>query len=144
MELVFINLLNMSITASYVIIPVILLRFILRKVPKKLFYILWGVIAFRLISPFSFESFLSLIPSTTTLSPEIIYHDIPQINSDIDAFVPDTAASVSPTQVVMFIGSIIWIVGMTSLLLYGVFTMLRLKKKVAFAIPCTDTTCYRA
>ena len=68
------TVLNMSLTASYVIIFVMLIRLPLKKVPKVISYALWGVVAFRLIIPFSFESMFSLMPQNTNTVP--ILHDI--------------------------------------------------------------------
>ena len=60
----FTTILNMSITASYVAVGVILVRILLRKAPKIFSYALWAVVLFRLICPFSFTtafSFLGLL-----------------------------------------------------------------------------------
>ena len=60
MSELFLTVLNMSFTASYVILFVILIRLLLKKSPKFISYALWGVVAFRLLIPFSFESMFSL------------------------------------------------------------------------------------
>jgi beta-lactamase regulating signal transducer with metallopeptidase domain len=85
---IFLTVLNMSLTASYVIVFVILFRLLLKKAPKFLSYLLWSVVGFRLTFPFSFESILSLIPlnSETAIIPhDIIYQPEPQINSGVKA-----------------------------------------------------------
>ena len=63
MDGIFLKVLNMSISASWLILAVILLRFLLKKAPKWAAVLLWGIVAWRLTVPFSFESALSLIPS---------------------------------------------------------------------------------
>ena len=76
MSELFLSVLNMSFTASYVILLVILIRMLLKKAPKVISYALWGVVAFRLIIPFSFESMFSLMPRNTNIVPipnDIIY-----------------------------------------------------------------------
>lgn len=75
MDTVFVNVFNMSITAGYVVIAVVLLRFLLQKAPKRYLSLLWGLVAFRLLCPFSFESVLSLIPSATTVTPDIFLRE---------------------------------------------------------------------
>ena len=65
---IFLKILNMSIAASWLILAVMLFRFILKKVPKWITVLLWGIVAFRLVVPFSFESALSLIPSAETFN----------------------------------------------------------------------------
>ena len=60
----FLNIVNMSISASFILLAVLLLRLILRKAPKWITLLLWGIVAVRLICPFTVESELSLIPET--------------------------------------------------------------------------------
>lgn len=68
---IFIKIVNMSLTAGYCIIAVIVLRFFLRKQPKVLSYLLWSVVLFRLLCPFSAVSGYSLLRmDTTVLSQE--------------------------------------------------------------------------
>ena len=57
---VFISILNMSITGSYVILAVMLIRLMLKRAPRKYSYLLWSVVGFRLCCPVSFESVFSL------------------------------------------------------------------------------------
>ena len=80
---VFLKVLNMSISAGYVVLAVLLLRLVLKKAPKWIAVALWGIVAVRLICPFSFESVLSLIPSAEVVSPDILLDRNPQINSGI-------------------------------------------------------------
>ena len=150
MEALFVNVLNMSITAGYVVIAVVLLRLLLRKAPKRYLCLLWGLVAFRLLCPFSVESVLSLIPSATTVTPDIFYENVPQIQSGIGvvnqmvnpvmegSLTAAPGASVNPIQIWMWIGSIVWRVGIMVLLIYGLISYLRLKKKLAEAVPLQD------
>jgi beta-lactamase regulating signal transducer with metallopeptidase domain len=88
MSKLFLTVLNISLTASYVIIFVIFIRLLLKKAPKFISYALWGVVAFRLMIPFSFESMFSLMPRSTNAVPiphDIIYQQSPQISSGIEA-----------------------------------------------------------
>lgn len=150
MEAVFIRLLNMSIAASWLILAVVLLRVILKKAPKSIRRILWALVGIRLVLPFSFESFLSLIPSAETVSPDILYAETPRIHSGISAFntyvnpiiseslAPNVAASVNPMQVVAYIASVVWIAGMILLMLYSVISYVRLRRCVADAVILRD------
>jgi beta-lactamase regulating signal transducer with metallopeptidase domain len=149
-EAIFIKLLNMSISASWLILAVVLLRFILKRAPKSIRCILWVLVAIRLVCPFSFESFFSLIPSAETVSPDILYAETPEIHSGISAFntyvnpkiseslAPTAVNSVNPMQVVAFIASVIWIFGMALMMLYGVISYARLRRKLAEAVPLRD------
>ncbi|SCZ07681.1 M56 family metallopeptidase [Alkaliphilus peptidifermentans] len=145
MSELFLTVLNMSLTASYVILFVILVRLILKKAPKVISYALWGVVAFRLIMPFSFESMFSLMPwntNTVTIPHDIIYQQSPQINSGIevvDSFVNSSlhvatnGASVNPLQIYTEIGGYIWILGIMVLLIYSVVSVLQLKRQLKSA-----------
>ena len=146
MSKLFISVLNMSLTASYAILFVILARLLLKKAPKFISYALWGVVAFRLIIPFSFESIFSLMPRNTNTVPipgDIIYQQSLQINSGIevvDLFVsqslpaPTIGASVNPLQIYVELGAYIWILGIIILLIYSLVSVLLLKRQLKSAI----------
>lgn len=150
MDAVFIKLLNMSITASWLILAVILLRFLLKKAPKWIMSILWGFVAFRLIFPFSLESAFSLIPSTETIPQNILISESPTVNSGFevlnqavnpiitDALTPNVEYSVNPIQVVIFIASVIWIIGIIAMGIYTVVSYIRVRKKVEEAVPLKE------
>ena len=62
LQKVFIAVLNMSITASYVAIGIMLIRLLfLRKAPKVFSYVLWSAVLIRLVCPVSFSSVFSLL-----------------------------------------------------------------------------------
>ena len=67
MNELFLKIINMSISASWLILAVLILRLVLKKAPKWVNVLLWGIVAVRLICPLSFESALSLIPSSETI-----------------------------------------------------------------------------
>lgn len=100
MEAVFLKLANQSIAAGWLVLAVVVLRLVLRRAPRWSFCLLWGLVALRLLWPFSVESALSLVPSARTLPPEILYTAEPQISSGIPALNsavnPALAASVAP------------------------------------------------
>lgn len=144
LEKTFLQVLNMSFTAGFVIIPVLIARLLLRKSPKILSYALWGVVLFRLICPFSFESMLSLLPvKSNPISQDIAYEAIPAIDTGIGAinhavnrFLPAAApaASVNPLHFWTFIGSTVWLMGMAVLLIYSFFSLVKLQKRLKNAV----------
>ena len=129
MEAVFLKLLNMSIAGSWMIFAVILLRFPLKKAPRWVTCVLWGLVGIRLIFPFSIESILSLIPSAQTIPENFVHMEQPAISSGIDVvnqimnpvlsrqFAPDPASSADPLQIITYILSVIWLIGMALMLL---------------------------
>ena len=72
----FLNIVNMSISAGWIVLAVLILRLLLKKAPKWITVLLWGIVAFRLICPFSIESALSLIPSAQTINPEYALNSV--------------------------------------------------------------------
>lgn len=147
METVFLHLLNMSITAGWIALAVIILRLFLKKAPKWITVLLWGLVGLRLILPISIESVLSLIPSAETVPPEIIYAQEPQIHSGVELFnstvnpvisenlAPQVGSSVNPVQIILFIATVLWLAGMAGMLLYTLISYLRLRNKVKVSMP---------
>ncbi len=152
MEDIFIKILNMSITASYFVIALIILRAIFRKIPKWLNCALWGLVGLRLILPFSFESILSLIPSSETIPPDITMSKNPQISSGIPVFnhvinpviseslTPDPSYSVNPLQVITFVLSVLWVTGIAAMLTYTLVSYILLRRKTRESIKTEDGT----
>lgn len=142
----FLELVNISITASYIILAVVLLRLIFRKFPRKFICLLWAIAGIRLVFPFSVESALSLIPSAQTIPENIEIADVPSISSGIDVvnntlnpiiahtLTPDPTVSVNPVQLVSAIASYIWIIGMIAILVYGAVSYIRVRKNVKTAV----------
>lgn len=142
MESVFLNLLNMSITASFMIIAAVLLRALLKKTPKWICCVLWAFVAVRLIFPFSLESAFSLIPSAETVSPNIIYSERPTINSGIpalnstvnpvisEAFAPGSVGSATPLFNITRVASAFWFAGLVIMLCYALISYIILYRKV--------------
>lgn len=150
MTILFLKIVNMGISAGWLILVVILLRLLLKKAPKWLNVALWGLAWIRLAVPFSIESIFSLIPSSETISPEIAQTHAPTINTGIPALnqavnpiistslAPAPGDSVNPLQIWIPVFSVIWIVGMVFLFSYTVISYLRLCRRVATAIPLKD------
>ena len=146
MEAVFLYLMNMSITATWIALAVIIFRLFLRKSPKYIRVILWGLVAIRLICPFSIESIFSLVPSANTIPSDFAYSSIPAIESNIpivDAvatyaiqtyFAPEPTNSADPLQILTFIASLLWVIGIAVMLLYGLISYIRIKKRVRESI----------
>ncbi|WP_297998433.1 M56 family metallopeptidase [uncultured Oscillibacter sp.] len=143
----FLKTLNMSIAASWLILAVVLLRFALKKAPKWIAVLLWGIVALRLAVPFSFESALSLIPSAETFNAHNIQYETPAISSGIPAvnnavnpvlgetFAPNSVGSINPLYIWTLVVSAIWLVGIAAMLLYAVISYVRVRRSVAERAP---------
>lgn len=151
MAAVFLKLLNLSISASWLVLAVLALRLVLRRAPKWVNVLLWGMVALRLMLPFSIESALSLIPSAETLSPEVVRFDpAPTITSGVSVidnavnpslsehFSAVPTASVNPLYVWTEIAGWVWLIGLGAMLLYALVSYLRLRRRVSVSLPIQD------
>ena len=146
MNALFLKILNMSITASWLILAVVLARLLLKKAPKWVFCLLWGLVAIRLVCPFSLESSLSLIPSSETIPANIEMQQKPVIDSGItiidetvnpiitESFTPSPENSANPLQIVIPFVAIVWITGVFIMLVYALISFLRLKGMVRVSV----------
>ncbi|HCR50026.1 MAG TPA: hypothetical protein DIV60_00030 [Oscillibacter sp.] len=150
MDDVFLKLVNLSISASWLILAVLVLRIVLKKAPKWVMPLLWGVVALRLVCLFSIESALSLIPSAETIPSEIVTETrepvlYEQATLDIvtNPTLPSAAevpvgVSRQQAQVDFNIYSILWLAGMAALLVHALVSAGKLKRKLATAILLRD------
>ena len=148
---IFLKLLNLSISASWLVLVVLALRLVLKRAPKWVNVLLWGMVALRLMLPFSIESALSLIPSAETLSPETVRFDpAPTITSGVEfidnavnpslseSFAAAPLASVNPLYVWTYLAGWVWLIGLAAMLLYALVSYLRLRRCVRASIPLRE------
>ena len=159
---IFLKIVNMSISACWIVLAIILLRFVLKKAPKWINCVLWGIAGLRLIMPFSFESILSLIPSAEFVPQELIHsnssvnvsgteifnyignnpvsYDLGISNGSL-VFTEITAPDgnyVNPLLIITSIASIVWVIGIAALLIYTIISFIRLKSKIGTAVLLRD------
>ena len=148
---IFLKLLNLSISASWLVLVVLALRLVLKRAPKWVNVLLWGMVALRLMLPFSIESALSLIPSAETVSPEVVQFDpAPTITSGVEfidnavnpslseSFAAAPLASVNPLYVWTYLAGWVWLIGLAAMLLYALVSYLRLRRRVSASIPLRE------
>ena len=151
MAAVFLKLLNLSISASWLVLAVLVLRLVSKRSPKWMNVLLWGIVALRLVLPFSIESALSLIPSAETVSPAAVQFDpAPTITSGVSVidnavnpslsehFAAVPTASVNPLYVWTEIAGWVWLIGLGAMLLYALVSYLRLRRRVSVSLPIRD------
>lgn len=150
MDAVFILFLNRSITAGWIALAVILLRLFMRRAPKWIRGILWGLVAIRLVFPFSLESVFSLIPSAETIPQSALVSGKPAVDSGFEAlnraanpvieeiFAPDVSGSAHPIQTAMSVAAVIWIAGVIAMCIYMVVSFLRVRRKIEEAVRVQD------
>ena len=148
---IFLKLLNLSISASWLVLVVLALRLVLKRAPKWVNVLLWGMVALRLMLPFSIESALSLIPSAETVSPEVVQFDpAPTITSGVtiidnavnpslsESFAAAPLASVNPLYVWIYLAGWVWLIGLAAMLAYALVSYLRLRRRVRASIPLRE------
>ena len=151
MAAVFLKLLNLSISASWLVLAVLVLRLVSKRSPKWMNVLLWGMVALRLMLPFSIESALSLIPSAETVSPAAVQSaPAPTITSGVSVidnavnpslsehFAAVPTASVNPLYVWTEIAGWVWLIGLGAMLLYALVSYLRLRRRVSVSLPVQD------
>lgn len=147
----FMNLIHMSISAGYLILAVLLVRFLLQKAPKRMRSLLWLFVGIRLMVPFSVESVFSLIPDTKTVDAYLYEMELPVDNTVADTdmkkpvsqliqntFVPNTASAQTgrtKIQTIWMLCTKIWIAGMAFMVGYMFYSYLRLKNRVRMSVP---------
>ena len=145
----FLNIVNMSISASFIVLVVLILRFILKKVPKWITVALWGIVAIRLVCPFFIESELSLIPETewieppqalvSPINPDTIVTDA-VIGENVTVEHPQEEPNITVKKSVAASStiSLIWLAGILGLLIYTIISYARLNRKIGTAVLCND------
>ena len=131
MSALFLKVLHMSVCASWLVLAVLLLRLCLRRAPKWFNVLLWGIVAVRLVFPFSVESPLSLLPRTEAIRPAAIAVQTQpaQISSAAAA-----GGSAAPAQSWLSILAWVWLAGAAALFLYTMVSTLRLRHRVREAV----------
>lgn len=148
MEMIFLNVFNRSLAAGWLILAVIVVRFLLKKAPRRLSCVLWAVVAVRLLCPFFPASSFSLIPSGETISAEAVrFAPAPAIDSGIPAlnealnpmigerFAPAPGTSVNPLYIWTAVAGIVWLVGVAVMAGYALLSSLRMRSVVREAVP---------
>lgn len=145
---IFIDIVNMSLVGSFAIIITMIARLCLKKAPKIFSYALWAVAFSRLIIPFSFESFFSILPfNATPLSTDMLYIETPYVETGVKAIdnvlnpivssaVLDNTFNVYQTTI--FVGKVIWYSGVLILLIYSIVSYIRIKRVLDSSVHLRD------
>ena len=140
----FLKILNMSITACWIIFAAILFRVILKNAPKNLRFILWTLVGIRLVFPFSFKSMFSMVPTAEPIPQTIIQTPLPTISNVIQnivttpnqTLIPEN--TISTTEIVLTVLSIVWLTGIAAMGIYAVISYMKIKKQVKVSIRLSD------
>ncbi len=163
MDSLFLHILNMSIAASWMILAVLILRVFLKKAPRWVNVLLWGLVAVRLVCPYVLESPVSLMPDSVG-SGDLVRQWTDDYIGDIDIYHSGSAyydAAIGAGREPIYAGedgyyvvtkqdqlgepdtventvvpvlSIVWVTGVAVMLFYAAFSYLRLRKQVAASV----------
>ena len=143
---VFLTVVNRGLSAGWLVLAVIAARFLLKKAPRWAVCALWGLVALRLLCPFSLESPLSLIPDAQPVSPEAVWNTVPAVEMApdatdapvspvLEAVLPDgLPVSPTPAQEIVAVASILWCAGLAGMALYTLVSYRRLSRRVKGAV----------
>ena len=162
MSKLFLHLLNISITAGWIVLVVVLLRFVLKKAPKWMRVVLWGLVALRLLLPVSIESVTSLVPSAETVKIEsvtapvltsvneyngvsyfyknvrgeqiVLQSGFPTLNSAVNPTPEEAAEHFDTVAVLKTVAGWVWLIGVVGMLLYALISFLRLRHRVRASV----------
>ncbi len=151
MDVLFLKILNMSISASWLILAIILFRALLKKAPKWINCALWVLVAVRLLYPISFESSMSLVPNPEPVPLEIFMVEPPETHTDtiidstanpnlpdVPSTVLDTTVDMMQTRSVYANATLIWISGVAAMIAYAAISCIRVRRKVKASLRLRD------
>ena len=138
----FLDILNASYAASFVVLAVILARLLLKKAPRWMVCALWVLVAVRLLVPGVLETSFSMVPSTEIIPPQSLYDTAPQIQSGFTAIddvvnpvyseslQPTPGASVNPLQVWLAIFANVWFLGAVAMSIWAAVSSIRVRRRL--------------
>ena len=139
---VFLDVLNASVAASWVVLAVLLARVILKKAPRWMVCALWAMVALRLFGPALPEAPFSLIPSSQIIPPQSLFDAAPVIDSGVavidnainpvytESLRPTPGASINPLQVWLAVFANIWVLGMIAMALWAFASCRRVRRQI--------------
>ena len=152
MSAVFLKIVNTAVSAGWIVLAVLLLRLLLRKAPKWLHVLLWGVVALRLILPVFPQSVFSLIPSTETLPDKLLSGPSFKVNTGFtpvdqrvneylgDRYFEGVTVPAGNGRNVMTALAVVWTAGAVILLAYLAVSSLRMRLRLSGAVRVGERT----
>ena len=142
----FIVLLNRSLLVSCFILALAVFRLVFQRIPRRALMYGWTWVFICFLLPQLPKNPWSILPTATVVESGILYEQAPTINTGIPAvnrvvnpvisesFSPAAGTSVNPLQIIVWVLAVIWIIGMVGMMIYGVFSYITLRRRMADAI----------
>ncbi len=160
METLFINILNMSLTAGWLVLAVVLIRGVFKRLPKVFRCVLWAFVGIRLICPWFIESDASFIPSARVVPTDIVQAENPNIITGVEflnttinliideqfghneivssAYKEEALDSDMSLEQIINVLTKIWLAGVGVMLLYYIVSYVVIKRKVRVSVRYKD------
>lgn len=150
MEELFLSFWNRSVSAGWLILAIVALRLALKKAPRSSVCLLWLLVGVRLVCPFTIQSEASLLPSAEMIPQTVLTQPPPQIHTGIEVlnsgvneqlairYVEGVTVPAGQTRSIVQLCAGVWLLGMAVMALWGLMSWLRLKRRVAEAVPDGD------
>lgn len=148
---IFSYILRFGIEAGWLAAALIILRLILRKAPRGIICAMWALVAVRLILPLDIKSVFSLVPDTSDITRPVSYaasEAVRQAYPNIDSAPLMTESGIQSSNTVAsgnavgahlhYIASIVWIIGLCLMLIYAIFSYIRLYRLTRESIKTDD------
>ena len=154
MSEVFIQIFNLGLTAGWLVLAILVCRPLMKRAPRWINCLLWGIVGLRLCLPFKLESIFSLVPSAEPLPDGIMMSPAPEINSGVGVLndavnpiisttlAPQVGASANPMQIIIAIAAFIWVVGIALMLGYGIVSYILLRLRVRVSVRGEENLCF--
>ena len=165
MEALFLKMLNMSLIAGILVLAILIVRPVFKKTPGWMACALWGLVAIRLVVPFSFQSSLSLVPEIEPVQIEAAKEFVPDSNTEngktddsqreVEQLIPTSKSSdnpsvdlssqnskvlssnyVSPVRVL----SVVWLFGIGAILIYSLINDIKIHRKISIRMLIGERT----
>ena len=149
MSKLFLSVVNTSILAGYLVLVVLILRLLLKRAPKRITILLWGIVAVRLVGQFNIQSSLCLFPKEV-ISTEISMGQEPLVDTGFTALdniinpaihsslSADQAGGISTLQTVVSVLAVVWLAGIAVFFVYTAISFLRIRKNISTAVLVRD------
>lgn len=149
MSKLFLSVVNTSILAGYLVLVVLILRLLLKRAPKRITILLWGIVAVRLVGQFNIQSSLCLFPKEV-ISTEINMGQEPLVDTGFlaldniinpaihSSLSADQAGGISTLQTVVSVLAVVWLAGIAVFFVYTAISFLRIRKNISTAVLVRD------
>lgn len=141
-------IMDLSYAASWIVLAVVILRWLMQKAPKSQRLFMWLFVALRLVTYFHFPvSTFSVVPNLGVIPYNITESEVPGIDTGLPVvnsvvnpiieknFSPEPNSIVTPMQKFFDVAIVVWFIGVIAMFLYAIISFIILRIKIKEATP---------